>query len=752
MDPRDDDREQQEIKRLLARVLHLPPDDRVEAVKTDPTANGRVKAEVLDLVTADCNAGPMINGFITKTFQDRHSAPTSIGPYRIERLLGRGGSATVYLATRADTFDKPFAIKVLDYSGVHERFQRELRALAKLDHPNIVRLYDGGVTDDGKSYIVMEYVEGDHIDVYCRKRQLSIEGRLRLFQSVCEGVAYANLQLVVHRDLKPSNILVTAKGVPKLLDFGIAKLLDGDGGPDRTTRSMTLRYSSPEHVQGGEVTVASDVYSLGVALFELLTGRSPYTSTDLDLAGLTDEIVHRDPELPRESGREISPELRAIVLRALRKRPEDRYRSVDALSADIARHLSGWPVEALRGTVAYRARKFTKRNRVGLLVASITAALSVTCGIIAFRYAVAAQASLVRATEISADAVHQIGVSASNHDRAGWLELAKTTQAHLTQLAAENPRNDGLRRLLVGLLFEIAESQGHPDAHNLGDPKSARFTFEQATAIAEELYRKDPHQMLHMVNLARGHCALGTMSLRADDLDNAEVHYQRAASLPITASEPNDKEMELSANATATMYLAEVQCRRGNFDRCIAIRRHAIQSRRMLVEAHSGEYLGFASTLAGDLQTLSATLRQNGRPEEALSCAEESLKIGKELLVAIPNSLNVMTSLGRARLNIGRAEMELGKLPDARQHLSQACADFRHIETVDRLSEMNARDLTSCLAHLSVASSRLGLKHESNREGGEALTRASRILAKSPSDQPTIDFYKAVRIKVEGRH
>jgi serine/threonine-protein kinase len=329
-----------------------------------------------------------------------------VGPYQLIRELGQGGMGTVFLAVRADEqFLKKVALKVVrapDSAEVVEYFRRERQILAGLEHPNIARLLDGGSTDDGVPYFVMEYVEGVPIDRYCDEHQLTVPERLRLFEGVSLAVQYAHRSLVVHRDLKPGNILVTAEGVPKLLDFGIAKLLNPSmvGGSALETRmAMTPDYASPEQVRGRSITTATDVYSLGVNLYELLAGRSPYgvrSGEHLDLlkavceeeperpstaVGRTAERRHPDgttsiltPELaaqlrhdtPGRLKRRLQGDLDAIVLAALQKDPMQRYPSVEALSRDIHRYLAGVPVTARKAGNLYRLRKLASRQKLGV--------------------------------------------------------------------------------------------------------------------------------------------------------------------------------------------------------------------------------------------------------------------------------------------------------------------------------------------------------------------------------------------------
>jgi eukaryotic-like serine/threonine-protein kinase len=346
-------------------------------------------------------------------FPDERISDQRIGPYRIIREIGYGGMGAVYLAARDDDqYHKEVAIKLVR-PGVHrdlriQRFHTERQILANLDHPNIAKLLDGGTTEEGIPYLVMDYVEGVPIDDYCDSKKLSIVQRLQLFQTICSAVQYAHQNLVVHRDIKPSNILVNEEGVPKLLDFGIAKLLHYDADTKPLTTSllpMTPEYASPEQIRGERITTASDVYSLGVLLYGLLTGHPPYhfksrlpsemlriiceqepekpsliilqTLSGADTDGneqtlITPELVSETREgSPEKLQRRLSGDLDNIVLMALRKDPQRRYASAQQLSEDIRRYLHSLPVQARKDTLVYRSKKFILRHKMGVTAASL---------------------------------------------------------------------------------------------------------------------------------------------------------------------------------------------------------------------------------------------------------------------------------------------------------------------------------------------------------------------------------------------
>ncbi|HSE41377.1 MAG TPA: protein kinase, partial [Acidobacteriota bacterium] len=395
------------VGELFHSALQLPAEDRIAFLKDSCAGDESLLREVESLLAAHGSA----EGFMqTPAFEnlnlsveDQLTEGQLIGPYKIIRVIGRGGMGAVYLAVRADErFHKSVAIKLIKRGmatdDILKRFHNEQQILGNLDHLNIARLLDAGSTENGLPYFIMEYVEGLPIDQYCNQHSLSITRRLELFQQVCSAVSYAHRNLVVHRDIKPSNIFVTQEGTPKLLDFGVAKILQTDPA-ERSTMTgmhfMTPEYASPEQAQGQQVTTLSDVYSLGVLLYELLTGHFPYPLKNRSTIEILRTITETQPQLPstvilkakdgsvstdpdfvsktREGSadrlrKRLRGDLDNIVLMALRKEPQRRYQSVDQLSDDIRRHLNGLPITAHKDTIVYRASRFILRNRVAVTI------------------------------------------------------------------------------------------------------------------------------------------------------------------------------------------------------------------------------------------------------------------------------------------------------------------------------------------------------------------------------------------------
>jgi serine/threonine protein kinase len=391
------------IKEVLHKVLNLAPFEREDFFRESGLSD-ELKIEIKSLLAVEEKAGEFMSvtaGNFTKDFFDENEDAKNsligqqIGIYEIVEEIGYGGMGAVYLAKRTDgKFEQKVAVKMLkrEYNTkkIRRRFEVEKEIQSKLHHPNIAALLDSGTTDDGVPYLVMEYIEGAPIDVFCAEKALELKARLKLFNKVCEAVGYAHRNLIIHRDLKPSNILVTEKGEPKLLDFGISKLLDAENSDDKNTvtilGAMTPEYASPEQIKGETVTTATDIYSLGVVLYKMLTGAFPYNFGNKIngkfLAEITDSEPikpsaitnyklqisdYKNPKSEIQNPKSLKGDVDNIILKSLCKEPERRYQTVEQFSADIWRYIDGIPILARRATVSYRASKFYQRNKVSVL-------------------------------------------------------------------------------------------------------------------------------------------------------------------------------------------------------------------------------------------------------------------------------------------------------------------------------------------------------------------------------------------------
>ena len=377
------------IQEIFLEAADLHPSERAVFVDRMCSGDPEARMEVESLLRADATGESAvcaaIESEIASMLDESLLVGVRLGPYQLLKEIGRGGMGAVYLAERADgQFQKQVAVKMvrpgLDTEFILARFRRERQVLGRFDHPNIGKLLDGGTAANGTPYIVMEYIDGDWITRYCKSKALGVEERLRLFLRVCSAVHYAHLQFVVHRDLKPGNILVDSKGEPKLLDFGICKLLyrDQDGDQNNTVTIgaglLTPQYACPEQVRGEPVTIASDVYSLGAVCYELMTGARPHIFSELTPQVVEQVVCMQDAIAPSEVARQDNAKLAArlrgdldtIILHAMRKEPAKRYETVERFADDIRKHLADEPITARPDHFVYRSRKFLRRNRLAV--------------------------------------------------------------------------------------------------------------------------------------------------------------------------------------------------------------------------------------------------------------------------------------------------------------------------------------------------------------------------------------------------
>ncbi len=484
------------LQELFAQAVELPQAERSAFIARETGADVELHQELLELLECDTGelTGPLTNALgaaLDATTRDRRQALIGrvLGNYKLAAVLGHGGTGTVYLGERADRqYSAQVAVKIVDSATLHGdlgmRFRAERQILASLNHTNISRLLDAGETEEGQPYLVMEYVHGEPVDHYCDTRQLDLQARLQLFLEICNAVQYAHQNLIVHRDLKPANILVTSEGVPKLLDFGIAKLLDaGDAAAvlaltRMNDRLLTPEYASPEQILGRTVTTASDVYALGVVLYELLTGMRPYmvpaSASQLELersicvsdplrpssmvkraleSGTAQEqtevsdisaIAQARSTTPDRLQRRLQGDIDSIIMRALRKEPQHRYNSVEQLSSDIRRYLSREPVSARQGNWVYYSQRFIRRHTYGVAASATFVAL-----IIAFAIAMSIQTQRVAAERDRAE---------QENERA-----EKVSDFMLTVFSAADPFSHEGREITARELLERSGQQVRED-------------------------------------------------------------------------------------------------------------------------------------------------------------------------------------------------------------------------------------------------------------------------------------------------
>jgi serine/threonine protein kinase/tetratricopeptide (TPR) repeat protein len=723
-----------------------------------------------------------------------------IGVYQIVSEIAQGGMGAVYRAVRADgQYEKQVAIKLVrvgfDTAFMIERFRHERQILATLDHPNIARLLDGGTTEEGQPYLVMELIEGIPIDDYCDTHKLNITQRLRLFQQVCSAVEYAHQRLVIHRDIKPNNILVTEQGTPKLLDFGIAKILDPSDTAETTLgRPMTPAYASPEQLRGEPITTATDVYSLGVVLYQLLTGRSPYAADSKVPHELARNICEVPPTRPStavtrpveprkdpsgmnltpaaiSSVREGSPsrlrrrvagDLDNIVLKALNKEPSRRYASVDQFDEDLRRHLQGLPVTARQDSWSYRGSKFVGRHKAGVAVAGLALiGLAIGIGLIvraertARRQAEIARAERARAEQrfndlrkLSNSLIFEIHDAIQNlpgSTPARKLLLDRAVE-YLDSLAKDAGGDPDLQRDLAWGYQRLAVVQGNATESNLGDPKAYEASNRKATALFESVAKANPNNLVDQLNVAMMHRILSfsetTEPSGQKDLDQALAITGRLMQTD------GDNPKVPAERSIEFQNLGLIQDAAGD-------RLHALESLRkyqqMRVDLYNldPKHHGIRRSVAMSTVQLGLQSAIVGSRREGLEQIQAGIQHYREVAKSEPNP-DIKRELAVSLVRLGHVQLMQGDVPGA-------AASF--LEARSMLEPLSKGDPENAMLRLDLA----GMDYEDGRtlviagKYAEAVSRLQSALQKvqkagSTEDLPIGDIYIWIGEAQAGMH
>ncbi len=643
-----------QVQDILEHAMTLEKGDRTHYIAASCENDAKLRADV-DALLPYAEAEP---AFLTKpifklsTMLPNEPNPDDslasrlvgkrMGAYKITAVIASGGMGAVYRASRDDDeFEQEVAVKII-HPALHSddllrRFRIERQLLARLEHPNIARLLDGGVSDDGLCYLVMELIDGEPIDTYCDNRKLTISDRLLLFLDVCEALQYAHQCLIVHRDLKPANILITRDGRPKLLDFGIAKVLRPDAPDEKTistNRALTPDYASPEQITNRPITTGTDVYSLGVVLFELLTGRRPFDLSKLTPAQIerticdtspprpsatilqandTEHIARHRSTTPNRLTRRLTGDLDTILGSTLRKEPLRRYHSVEQLADDLRRHLTGLPVRAQKDTVTYRAGKFIRRNRL-----PITAAAAVVIMLGAATFITARQAHLARKERDTA-------------------RLARNAEASARDLAEQNlTRAEQVTDFLIDL-FEVSDPK-----NALGESLTARELLDRgAKRVERDLATQPDDRALLMDTIGRIYTNLGLYDPADELLTNA--HQTRVDLFGKDSTQA----------AQSITRLADLAFHRGQYTRAETMYQTALDIRRKhLPSVHRD--------IAESLNNLGWLIHRRGDYTAAEPLLREALKMRRDLLTdthedTVESMLN-LAALCHRRNKVAEAE------------------------------------------------------------------------------------------------
>ena len=724
-------------RELLAEVASLLESDRV--------AEGFVVAEIDRAVLT-------VAGDVAR---ESRMKGRRIGAYRLIREIGAGGMGAVYLAVRADDqYESEVAVKLvrpgLDTDFILRRFRRERQILARLEHPNITRLLDGGTTEDGVPWFVMEFIEGAWITRYAAERALSVEDRVRLILPVCEAVHFAHRNFVVHRDLKPANILIDRHGTPKLLDFGISKLLVAgrselaDTEAAHTETSMlTPDYACPEQILGEPVTVASDVYSLGAVLYELLTGVRPHRIEQCSPLALERAICLDPVTAPSEavSERALSRRLRGdldnIVLRALQKDAARRYESAEHLADDLRRFLEHRPVIARPDSLAYRVRRFVRRNYVVVALTAVAAGAVLGGAIVALQEARLADQRFRDAKKLATTFVFDVDEAARGIPGATRIRHLITSIGveYLNGLSRKSAGDWALKRELAAAYLRIGEVQGGTGTANLGETSAALSSFRAADALLAELLRHSPADRQAADERIETLQQIALLLRETGQFKDAEATARAGLRIAETllAAHPADPAANLDATRSAGLF-HELVARFAQLDRRLPEARTecaaALRLLSAVAEARPADR--YAQSELADVLSASGSLEltvQNTR--QALSAFRAQAAILKTLCDRYPADpvlrRESMLSWGHIGDVLGNPEYEnLGDLPGAFAAYSQMVAQAKSLHDADPADVRALADHGIALLRLSLVAPEGQGKRESLEESESLLARAAK--------------------------
>ncbi len=677
--------------------------------------------------------------------------PPRLGPWRVEKEIGRGGMGAVYLVSRAEAdYEQRAALKLIRSDALtpdaRRRFVTERQILARLSHPAIAHLLDGGTAPDGRPFLVLEYVDGLPITAYADQKGLSVEERLRLFVEVAGAVAYAHRNLVVHRDLKPGNILVTADGSPKLLDFGIAKLLTPDLEGDLTAtvaalRVLTPEYASPEQVRGEPVTTLSDVYSLGVVLFELLTGRRPLRVTSGSLREMERVVGEEEPPPPSTLKPGLSRDLDAIVLMAIRKEPERRYASVERLAEDVANHLAGRPVLARTPTAGYRLRRFVARHRTAAVAAALVL-LSAAAGVVAtVRQARIAEAQRARAERRFADVRKLANVFLFDVEKA--IEpLAGSTPArrllvdkaleYLGSLAKETQGDAALQGELAAAYLKVAEVQGNPYYPNLGDTAGAIASYRKGLALREALVAASPKDVERRRDLCTALDRLGDTLVWTGDTAEGVTLLQRARAIREEVARDAPAHPRIRRDlAVSDFKLGDVQQKNGDNAAALASHTRALETLEPIAKEKPDD-VGARNDVILARTKIAEDRRRMDDLEGALAMSRSVVADCDAILAAHPENANVRRNREVIFNKIGSLLLELKRPAEAAAAAHEGVETARTLAAADPKNALAASDVAYSLVRLGRALEASGDKTRAIAAYREARDTTAKLVADNP--------------------
>ena len=782
----------EQVKTLFAAALEREPAER-EHFLAQACEDVSVRDEVASLLQAHDESSAFIAqpaveqaGLVAQR-EPQAWIGRRLGAWRITGEIGHGGMSRVYKAVRDDAqYEKEAAVKVLrpglDSDSLLKRFRIERQILARLSHPNIAHLLDGGATEEGAPYLVMEYIDGQPIDAYCDAHHLSIEQRLDLFRTLCAAVQYVHQHLMVHGDLKCGNVLVTNDGVVKLLDFGIAKLLNPSlgAGTDAHTPAtgfvaLTPEYASPEQIRGEPVTTASDVYSLGVLLYQLLTGELPYKVESGSSWKLATKILEQEPAPPSSTAEQGGPEHRTfaraligdldnIVLKALKKAPSDRYASAEQFAEDLRRYLRGFPVQARPDTTTYRIRKFARRHR-SAVAASALFVVSLVGGIIATSWQAYVASKEHARAERHFNEVRELSTvyMADVYDAVAKLPggtaarrlLVENSLKYLDALAHEAGDSPEVLRDLALAYERLAEVQGDYMGASVGDTQSAVDSYRRALNLRHALVARAPSADAKAA-LLRSQVTLSEMLAGQSKTEQALKVAREAVRLAdeLLSVRPITDDVRTKARA-AYLNGGWQLGMLGDVEQGLPLMLKA----RVLAEQHATANANDA-TAQRDLAVVmgrigNVFLEGVDQPDKALPWYERTSRILEPLAAANPLDAELQRASAFTLTTIGEIQNKLGRPEEALVNHRSALVRIQKLREADAEDNFTPLAVAFVLNHLSDSQTQLGQYDAALRSLGEAETILRSLPPATPEDiseirmLPGLTYHRLARVHAQ---
>ncbi len=745
------------VETLFHRASELPPERQKDYLEGECAGDAGLMAHVEKLLASATGGDPLGAAIqdAAKLTLDEVQNGDSVGPYRIEAAIGQGGMGAVYRATRqGEDFTQTVALKLIQSylqggragEAIAERFRRERQILARLEHPNIARLLDGGEWK-GRLYLAMELVDGTPVDRYCQEQALDVNGKARLFAKICAAVAYAHGQLVVHRDIKPQNILVTGDGTPKLLDFGIAKAMEEDEALTRASeRLLTPQYAAPEQILGKPVTTATDVYSLGALLYQLLTGKPPFAREELSGFALEKAICEQDPPAPSASAK-VDRDLDAIVAKATRKEPAQRYSSVAALQADLERYLGGYPVEARRGNWRYRSVKFLRR-RAGVLTAGGLVGVALVGGAVATRIQQQKAERRFEDVRVLANSFlfdfHDSIVGLQGSMKARQMVVKRAVE-YLDKLAAESGSDARLLKDLAEGYDRVRQIQYSQRSGHLNDSKGALESAAKVIAMRKRLLEQSPRDGETIGKLAKSNLETYLILTEVKGVQDAKPFLDEAVRLTaLRGTVDKDDERQERDLAELAMQEAQMWGHRGNGDQAVSRSAEGVRLYEKNLArgktARRRKLYGQALLRHGLALSMTAN-----RPLEAVPVFEKAYKLYSEMEADTPADSLGKVLKGQSLAFIGLSYAIADKHKEALAPRRESLRIAEEIAAKDPDNAQTLRDVAVACINTAQNEFKLGNAPEAVRLGRRMISVFEQLLKKSPESKQSRDDLAAAK-------